>query len=809
MYYINKLTLFTNQTEIVTMFVSAFTDKLAEMNIDPQDAIVKICAETPKNENDEFYVKSMLANLCACGYTMNDKKYSTFCAGASDVRKATASYLRSDLLPEIGRWAMCGLQTKHMKLAINKFMAYIGLLFSASKPFKEVFGTKIDIRRVAIIPDYDVVVEAVADYVSAKDGVTHDVDRKMVINAFDGFGIVRKNLTNSESCTIRGPWLKAFVQAVDWHKLVAFLLARGIKLTFRDLWGNEIALKDVDMILTKSCFKTADLYESWEQYCNAFEELNHSIRVCVREHRPKLKGLPYQQGQTLLGTEEDATAFALRSYEGVHKYTTKEEAHKLLSGAHRKAAAMYPALMNEKHTKRSMQEMWTTKRLDMLGGRIPNLGYNAFLAPDIVAFIEHMFGLEVKGFLKAKECFCSSCNVGPVDVTRSPHLDNAHVVLTNVEKCPLTEGPTMFINIFDTTTIQLRADYDGDHVWYSQDNQLLDLINRTYEKIKNKPIDWDVDKSPKVNITKSAISQFIINLIHGSEIGLYADALTKMWNTGYNRDVCDWLTYAANVLIDAAKHASVRIVKPDEVKALSNVSLPLFAMYAKADSERPVGDYWTAEKKIVTSDGQVRTIPPKCVYTGSFLDMYSKTVKETVPEILTVNGLEDEIFDVTRMMVDPHRKIGKLTGLAKKGLYNPETKKFDNCGVFQDIAFRHSSEWNQIVKDENFKTHGYEWEQAVAEAARKEIKEWARSQVGNDMSDEELEDACFDIITRNVFMCDMSEGMDTVIKKEYWRTFGDKCVKVLQKNLCVSAPEDDDFDFDECCGSLDIPDYDD
>lgn len=800
MKYINKLNIVENKVETISLFTSAFTDKLELMGIEPMDAIIKICSECPKNKEAEAIVKATKTNYASEGFMdKNGKIFNVFASGSSDNRKATDAWLRHDLVSELGKWCMCGLQTKNMKLAINKYMAYIGLLFSASKPFTDVFGKKIDIRRVGIIKDVDVFVNALVDFVATEGNVSHKIARKIVICAFDGFGIIRKDITKGESVTIRGPWLKAFVQAIDWHKLVAFCVARGIKLSFVDFWGNEINLKDVDMILTESCFKTVKLYESWDQYCTAFEELGHEIRVCVREHAPKLKGLPYQQGQTLMGNEDDATSFAMHAKKTVYKYHDVANAPKLLRGAHQQAAKMYPALMTEGHTKRAMQEMYTTKRNDMLGGRIPELGYNAFLAPDPIAFVEHLFGLEIKGCLKAGECFCASAKEGLVDVTRSPHLDNAHVLLNNVASCPLAEGPTMFINIFDTTTIQLRADYDGDHVWYSQDEHLLRLVEETYEKLNNIPVDWDVAKAEKVAITKSAIANFCINLIHGSEIGLYADALTKMWNHGYDRDVCDWLTYAANVLIDAAKHASVNIKKPEAVKALNNVSLPLFAMYAKADADRPVGDYWLKERKVMTRSGREVTLPPRCAYSGSFLDMYSKKVQENVPETFTIEGLDNEIFDVTKMMVDAHRKIGKLTGLSKKGFYNEQTGKFDGCGLFQEIAFRHSTEWNKLVGDTSFFTHRREWEEEVAKEARKEIIAWARAQYegATDVSDERIEDACYDIIVRNIFNTKMSDGMDTVIKQAFWRIYGDKCVKVLKKNLNKTIPDFDDEEFEE------------
>lgn len=788
---INKINLVNNKAETIALFNSQLTRKLEAMGIEPVDAIIKMCAETPKDQEVEAQVKSLLTHYTAEGYVLNGTTFMPFMAGASDARKATTTWVKDSIRRELGTWAVCGLDPSKLKLAVNKYMAYLGLLSSASKPFVDVFGKKISIRRVAIIKDAEVVNNATCDIVNSTV-VEHNVSRNAAINAFDGFGIVNYAVTKGESVTIRGPWLKAFVQATRWDELVKY----GVE--FVDFWGNKVKLQDVDMILTESCFKAAKLYESWKQYCTAFEQLGHELAVCVREHAPKLKGLPYQQGQTLVGTFDDALSFVAHAKKTVYKYHEAKKAASLLGGTHAAACKLYPALFNESYTKKAVQEKYTTKRNDMLGGRIPELGYNAFLAPDMCAFAEHLFGLEIKGSLKAGECSCQSIEEGIVDITRNPHLDNAHCLLNNVKNMALVgKTPTMFINIFDFTTIKLRADYDGDHVWFSQDKHLLDLVNRTYEKLQSIPVDWDVASAPKTMITRSAISGFIVNLIHGSEIGLYADALTRMWNNGYDRNVCDWLTWAGNVLIDAAKHAAVKIEKPEAVQKLDNLSLPLFAMYAKATADHPAGsDYWLAPRKVKSKYGE-KQLPPRCAYTDSFLDKYSKGIQENIPEALAIDGVDDLIFDSTKLMIDAHRKIGRFSGLSKKGIWNADRETFEDCGLFQEIAFRHSTEWNKLVGETSFFNNRREWEEETGKAARKEIIAWAHAQYPEiQVSDERLEDACYDIIVRNIFNTKYSEGMDTVVKQAFWRIYGEKAVKVLRQNLAENH-DLPDFDSEE------------
>ena len=493
---INRVNVAENTIEKITLFDSEITRWFDRNRYEIETDLVKLNSNVPgmgdAHDLELERVEMLLRHYCAAGYTLNNKVYAPTFAAASDVRKATSTWINREIAPSFWKWAMCGLTLPDIsgKIALNKYMAYIGLLASASKPFSDVFGKEFDVSRIAVVPDAYVAVDGVVDFVNADDTIEHKVNRKVEINAFDGFAIIRSDLTKGESCTLRGPWLKIFAQATNWSKLFVWAKANG-KDSFVDYYGTTRYLKDVDLIITESCFKAKKLYKSWEQYTHAFKELGHTVCVCVQEHAPHAKGMPYQQGQTLQGSEEDALLFAEYAKETVSKYEKEHNAIELLSGAHRAVARMYPTLLAESHTARTIQEKYTSKRNQMLGGRIPELGFNAFLAPDMVAFAQHVFGLEITGSLKAGECSVSTMPKGLVDVTRSPHLDNAHVLLSNQQTMSLVPSttPTMFINIFDLTPIRLRADYDGDHVWYSDDPLLIALVKKTESVLDNLPID--------------------------------------------------------------------------------------------------------------------------------------------------------------------------------------------------------------------------------------------------------------------------------------------------------------------------------
>ena len=860
---IKRFDIVRNKIESITMFDNELTRWLKENNATAED-IMKVKAEVPNSrymEEEEARTKSKLVHNLSNGMVFSKKVAESFMTtgdkpvifkddkerrmkvllvSASDARKVMSLWVNEKLIPSLGKWLLCGLTQKDIKLAVNKFMAYIGLMASASKRFGEVFGKDIDIRRVVIVKDYEVVIEALTRFIANERHIDEAKARKLVINAFDGMGFINAFLTNGESMTIRGPWIKAFVQAVSWPRLKKFLEENGIEPKLVDFWGVEHNIDDVDVVLTASCFKAAKLYKSWDIYCDAFEALGHAICVCVREHQPKLKGMPYQQGQTLMGTEADAEYAALHSKKVVDQYRDPDNAIKLLPKWMKRAARKYKALLNERHIARTLQEKYTSRWNEARGGRILDIGCNAFAAADITALVQWCFGAKVTGFLKAGECFCYNCKPGEVDVTRSPHLDNAHVILNCVPEMPLAMGPTMFVNIFDLATIRLRCDYDGDHFWYSQDEWLLSLVHRTYERLGEMTFDWVAPAGQKVEINRAAIANFVSNLMHGSEIGLYADALTKLWNHLEQmlidgkitleefEDMCGWLTYGANVIIDAAKHGEVdkkvMDVLKDILKEANELPLPEYCRFAKADLDHPANSkYWTEERYVCVKEengnknysvvyasdydekkhGEIDKVRhARTKYTGSFLDMYGRKVDEIIPKTLVIKETENAVFDVFTMMIDPHRKMGRLAAISLKARhYDQEADTYVDGGLFQEIAFRHAAEWKALIKaDDEFVFSRDEWEEAKREQAIKEIIAWCRAQYKNfpgidEVPDWKLLDAAYDIITRNIFTTTKtSDAYDTAVKNAYWMIFGEKANEVLKKNL---ECEDDNFDLDD------------
>ena len=791
MFKIKNYSVVTLAVDDIVLFSSAMMEKLDSIGR-AADGIIKVASALEMEMDDEARVNSIahLMDLVKHGLNMNGIHYVPFFAGSSDIRNGASAWIDVDIHAMIGKWAMCGLQTKDLNIAVNKYAAYIGLLMSSTRKFKDVYGNALDIRRVCVVKDVFVEVADTVDFIS-NGTLNTGLQETVKVNAFDGASYIRPECTGGRCSTLRAPWVKALAVPVDF---LGFAKEHGLSTIIKDYWGNDVDLDDIDLILTESCFKMAGQYKDFDQYQTAFEELGHEIRVCVEEHAPRKKAMPYQQLQTLVGgDQQDAMKLACMTKEHFDKFSDPHETGALIGGNLGRAAKLWPDLLVEPYTACQLEEAYTAKRNRALGGKVFDLGYNAFLAPDPVAMLEALFGLPVKGVLKAGECFCKNAGRGWVDVTRNPHLDHAHVILYAVRKpSDYFMGPTMYLSIWDMTTIRLRADYDGDHVWYSRNAFLLNAVRKTDRILRNLPVDWVAPKAPKSAINKATLAQFFTGLTQTSQIGIYADNFTKFWawmteeiredrvSVEEARKAWTWLTWAGNVLIDAAKHGSANVKPPEIVRYFSKMPLPAFCEYAKADSNRPVGgEHWAS----------------RVSKTEGFGDMYMKCIQDNIPEKLHVDGENGLVFNVSTMMFDARRPGAGMAGLWGQGVYSAQNGTYMETGLFQQLAFMHAQELEALRDSGCDQEHRRSWEAERGAIALQQIKNWAEER-GCTI------EAAYDVVTRQVFCARYSSiGMEHVIKRAYWSIFGEMAMSAIAGNLNqdvfdAELPEIEDVDLE-------------
>lgn len=758
-------------------------------------------------------------------------------AGSSQMRESAFYMSRGkELRNQIWDYAFCGFSPIGEKFAVNKALAYSALLFSASKPMKEVYGFDFDICKVVVVPDLFMTKAVRADVVRP-DGsdVDLDVERKLRLAFNDGqacyeAGVFKARASKEVYKKLRGvaPTFtnRASTGAIKWACVPvwfrAFFAMLGIT-HITDIWGVKHPIDEIEVLAAESTFKQKGLLKSgddWLRFCKEFQKRNGHFRVCIAEHGPKPSRMGYQFMQTLVAaSDDDIDYMANVAKEALDQYKDPAKAALLLGGNAAKVAQAYPALLKLRWCKNTMDAAYESRRNQALGGSMPKSGSYAFAAGDPIACLEGYAGLPIRGCLKDGECLCFAADAGEVDICRSPQLDHSHVVLQNVRNKAsrfLVQGPTMYFNVHDETTIRLRMDYDGDHVWWCSDKRLIDLVKRTNRLINMRVTDWDAPESQKSNFSWTLMEAFLGRNTKGSLIGTYADNSTRVWaaypelvknplvgEDGFRKAVA-WLTWAGNVLIDAAKHGSVKVAMPTFVEnalypyvELATISvdsrevvdtksfktaeqarkekktaavpegcymlirtikrpLPAFCEFAKADSECPIGDERWREKTALTNG------------VG---DRYMQKVQELTAPELRVEGLDDLNYDQHDFMFDPNRK--QTAGIFNGGKYNHYTNKWENQGLFNEIAFARRAELKTASID---KERVSDWMFDKDEYLRYQIEGFCYEQKIS------LE-AAYDVIVRDALKYSddpKKDGRNNVIYRTLFSAYGDFFLRALE-----------------------------
>ena len=232
-------------------------------------------------------------------------RYVAFERSASMSRRAMLSFIREDFYEPIRRRIMMDLTVGQCQL--SKLYAYNGLMMSSGI---RVDGIGIDqLHRVVVIENPTCIIPHVKAIAVADDGSDgnirkfHRVEKDLYdyeVMGFDGEGLISKQYAQvlnralgpkrkHTSFQIRLPYIKGMLHQVDYKDLMT---SSGVE-TITDIWGQKHAVKDVDIILTKSMFKGAGWLKengkSWKDYWEVFRKYHHALYIS-NVSKPKPEG---------------------------------------------------------------------------------------------------------------------------------------------------------------------------------------------------------------------------------------------------------------------------------------------------------------------------------------------------------------------------------------------------------------------------------------------------------------------------------------------------------------------------------------
>lgn len=539
-------------------------------------------------------------SLVKNGFTYEGEHYIFLTASAGQIRTKRAVFVKESAYLKVQNKLMCGLTIDRINemggANPNKFLAYLALNNSATDVWEN-----FNIDKAIVVDDFETDVLGVVDYI---DDVTYNITRKEMpcsIPHMDGCGIMLHGKTRM----VRLPWVKGLLVQFPFDKFIEEK-CNGQAVVY-DIYGQEhdIVKEGIEYIFTKSQFKMAKYYHSWEEYKNKFKQYNCEACYCnIEEDCISLARINYQMLQTLSDmTNNEIERLMKRSLDEIESIGNDYQTTMRLLGAteynqnlnfYQQALMLYPELFRDQYSKEILKQTKKSLVKQAKAGRLRVNGKYLFLSPDLYAFCEWLFLGEQNpvGLLKDGEVYCKEYkNDDELACLRSPHLYREWPIKTNVKNEELDKwfGGTkcIYTSCHDLISRILQFDVDGDKALVVKDRTLTRIAKRNMENIV--PLYYEMKKAQGGLINSNSLYEGMVKAFTTGNIGPYSNNITKIWNCGKQineeqLNVIRWLCAENNYCIDCAKtlYMPIRPKQIDEIiKSYTKAKVPYFFQYAK------------------------------------------------------------------------------------------------------------------------------------------------------------------------------------------------------------------------------------
>lgn len=597
-----------NDNNVISVFDSSLSRTIGIKQDELTDALMVV----------QVYYFDVFKDISFYGFTYNGEKYKYFTSSAGQIRKKKAVFIKESVWNKIEKTIMCGLTIDKINSKggnnVNKHLAYMALSNSATDEWEE-----FDIDKSIVIDDFETNVYGTFDFVDETDySITRKTDYVPIPHT-DGAGMVLPSLS-TKNFMFRSPWIKGLLGVFDFRK---FIEVNNYSPIIVDIYGKEhnVIEEDIQIIFTKSQFKMAKFYDSWDEYKDAFKKYHCSAGRCnIEEDRIKNAKINYQMLQTLTNiTDDEIDLLTNKSVKRINDVCSSKETMMDILGItpyntnmtpFQKAVKIYPALLSDTYAKDVIREVKNSLLKKYRSGKLEVIGKYTFLLPDYYAACEYWFGHieEPKGLLDDKEVFCWLFKqYDKLDCLRSPHLYKEHAIRFNVASNGYGERVDKIREWFTTNAVYtsthdliskiLQFDVDGDKSLVVADNDFVRIAERNMNGIV--PLYYNMRKAEPTQLNNKNIYAGLNAAFTGGNIGIYSNNISKIWNddvfvTGTEEEKQEAIECVKrlccqnNFVIDFAK----TLYKPEfpheineQISKYTNAKLPAFFEYAK-DKEK-------------------------------------------------------------------------------------------------------------------------------------------------------------------------------------------------------------------------------
>lgn len=360
--------------------------------------------------------------LNAVNFYVNGKRFVRLLCSAGNARRNTSIFVDYEIEKELKRILNCG--RKNIPLVDAKYNAYFALAMTATYPVSEA--------KIAVVDDCVTKRTEKVDWVTETSGedIVETIDKELEFNLFDGMGVCSVEQSSRwandldidyipSSFCIRNAFLKGMVCTFDIHK---FAKSIAKKYTFKDLYGNIVDIRNVDIIVTKSQLKLWQAYESCEDYIKKTHEYGFEFgvsKVAPKEDKTS-STLNYQFIQATNQSKESISNLCSTtvnwfnnllggSKEYLKLYMFGSACDKLDLKAGEiydntndiisKAIFLNDDLIDDPYVKKHIYRSINKKIKDSYLGKLIVSGNFQIMLSDPYALMEHVFGMSVVGLL--------------------------------------------------------------------------------------------------------------------------------------------------------------------------------------------------------------------------------------------------------------------------------------------------------------------------------------------------------------------------------------------------------------------------
>lgn len=363
----------------------------------------------------------------ACrGFSINGLKYCRLLGTNGGVKNETIVFISERHAEEIRKRIDNG-RNLEKAMVPAKLEAYKALTCSASIPVSMPDG-------ILVVNDCET--EFLSDIIYLNDEnegepvMEEQKQVKVQLNESDGYGLMLPSLAEKWSNELGLDYMVSGVNTrFSWEKGMVFTFdfrdfAEKVAHTYivKDAWGNDVDVRNVELMLTTSMLKLWDSYDSCEDYvsnCIANKYTFGIAKTCPKELEQE-RTLNYQFIQSYDLSDDDIEQLIKPTMDEIKDvlYADRAKSILFLKGAglneenvqrldndYIKALMIEPSMLNDPYIQNNIYQMIRNRINEAKVGVLKVHGNYSIVCGDPYSLCQNTFGLEVTGLLKAGEIY--------------------------------------------------------------------------------------------------------------------------------------------------------------------------------------------------------------------------------------------------------------------------------------------------------------------------------------------------------------------------------------------------------------------